>query len=228
MTDPTDQLPVIPIFPLTVVQFPGVVTPLHIFEERYRQLLRDITPGDKQFGIIYPGDLTLPGSELPPAGRVGCTVEVIAQQEMPDGRSNILCAGATRFRTRRYVEGEPYYQAAVEYFDDEVTLEDLSGEVARARKLFERMIAAGRKLRDAEDDAELPDLPEDAAALSYIIAASLDVSLDEKQRWLGMTDSAARLRELAKRAEKLVVEYEQRARIQKIAKVNGHGGKLPE
>jgi Lon protease-like protein len=90
MTDPTDQLPVIPIFPLTVVQFPGVVTPLHIFEERYRQLLRDIMPGDKRFGIVYPGDLTLPGSELPPVGRVGCTVEVIAQQELPDGRSNIL------------------------------------------------------------------------------------------------------------------------------------------
>jgi uncharacterized protein len=227
MPDPSAHQPVIPLFPLSVVQFPGVVTPLHIFEERYRQLLRDITPGDKRFGIIYPGDLSAPGSELPPVGSVGCAVEVIAQQELPDGRSNILCAGTTRFYTRRYVEGEPYYQAEVEYFDDELTLEDLDDEVARALALFKELIAVGRKLREAAD-AEAPELPEDPAALSYIIAASLDVPLEEKQRWLEMTDPAARLRQVTERMQGLTGEYEQRARIQKIAKSNGHGGKLPE
>lgn len=226
MTDPTTRLPVIPLFPLSVVQFPGVVTPLHIFEERYRKLVGDVMAGDKRFGIIYPGDRTLAGSELPPLGRVGCAVEIIAHQPMPDGRSNILCAGTTRFYTRRYVEGEPYYQAAIEYFDDELTLDDTADEVARAGEIFRQLVAVGKRLREA-DEGELPELPDDAAALSYIIAASLDVPLAEKQQWLEMTDAVARLSEVTERMAGLVEEYEQRARIQKIAKSNGHGGKLP-
>lgn len=226
MADSLSKLTILPIFPLTVVQFPGVVTPLHIFEERYRKLLRDITAADKRFGIVYPGDLTLPGSELPPVGRAGCAVEVIAQQGMPDGRSNILCVGTTRFYTRRYVVGEPYYRAEVEYFDDELTLDDLSSEVERAEELFMQLVSVGKRLREA-DETDLPELPDDAAALSYIIAASLDVPLDEKQQWLEMTDVAARLFEVTDRMEGLIDEYEQRAKIQKIAKSNGHGGKLP-
>ena len=189
-------------------------------------MLRDVLERDKKFGIIYPGDDTLRHSELPPIGSVGCTVEVIANQEMPDGRSNILCAGTTRFFVRRYVEGKLYHQAEVEYFDDELILDDLTEEIAHAEEVFKQLVAVGKKMREI-DESDMPELPHDAASLSYIIAASLDVSLEEKQEWLEMTDPAIRLREVTERMAGLIEDYEKRVEIQKIAKSNGHGGKLP-
>lgn len=219
---------IIPIFPLTVVQFPGVITPLHIFEPRYRKLLKDIMPGDKTFGIIYPGEIR--ESELPEIGRVGCTVEVIAQEEHSDGRSNILCAGKDRFIVRSFVEGEPYYQAEVDFFDDDITFDELTEATARAKELFLRIIAAGKKLRDVSpaEEQQTPDLPDDAIALSFIIAASLDVELDEKQLWLEMTSTSRRLSVLTNHLKELVEMYELRAKVHKIAKANGHAGKPPD
>jgi Lon protease-like protein len=219
---------IIPIFPLSVVQFPGVITPLHIFEPRYRQLLKDIMTGDKTFGIIYPGQAK--DSELPDIGRVGCTVEVIAHEEQADGRSNILCAGKDRFYVRSFVEGEPYHQAEVDLFDDDIAFDDLTESTARAREFFLRIIAAGKKLRDVSptEEHQTPDLPDDSIALSFIIAASLDVELDEKQLWLEMTNTNRRLSVLTNHLKELVEMYELRAKVHKIAKVNGRAGKPPD
>jgi hypothetical protein len=62
---------VIPIFPLPIVQFPGALTPLHIFEPRYRQMLKDVMGGDRIFGIIYRSNETTSESERLPAGCIG-------------------------------------------------------------------------------------------------------------------------------------------------------------
>jgi len=219
---------IIPIFPLTVVQFPGVITPLHIFEPRYRKLMKDIMAGDKTFGIIYPGEMK--ESELPAIGRIGCTVEVIAHEELADGRSNILCAGKDRFQLRGLVEGEPYHQAEVDFFEDDLAFDDLTASTERARELFLRIIAAGKKLRDVSpnEEEQVPELPEDTVALSFVIAASLDVELDEKQLWLEMTNTNRRLRVLTNHLRELVETYELRAKVHQIAKVNGHAGKPPD
>ncbi len=219
---------IIPIFPLSIVQFPGVITPLHIFEPRYRKLMKDILPGDKTFGIIYPGEGK--DDELPEIGRVGCTVEVIAHEEQADGRSNILCAGKDRFHLRSWVDGELYQQAEVDFFDDDITFDDLVESTARAKEYFLRIIAAGKKLRDvppAEEQQE-PDLPDDSIALSFVIAASLDVELEEKQLWLEMTNTNRRLSVLTNHLKELVEMYELRAKVHKIAKVNGRAGKSPD
>ncbi len=219
---------IIPIFPLSIVQFPGVITPLHIFEPRYRQLLKDIMPGNKTFGIIYPGEAK--DGELPDIGRVGCTVEVIAHEEQADGRANILCAGKDRFYLRDLVDGELYQQAEVDIFDDDITFDDLAESTARAKEYFLRIIAAGKKLRDvtpAEEKQE-PDLPDDSIALSFVIAASLDVELEEKQLWLEMTNTNRRLSVLTNHLKELVEMYELRAKVHKIAKVNGRAGKSPD
>ena len=218
---------VIPIFPLTVVQFPGVITPLHIFEPRYRKMMKDILLGDKTFGILYPGE----GKEdEPEIDRIGCTVEVIAHEEQSDGRSNILCAGKDRFRLDHLIEGEPYYQAEVEIFEDDITFDSLTDVTTRAKELFLRIIAAGKKLRDLSETEEnqTPDLPNDAVALSFIIAASLDVSLEEKQLWLELTNTNRRLSILSNNLKELVETYELRAHVHKIAKSNGRAGNTPD
>src|SRR5262245_61275735 len=123
---------VIPIFPLPLVQFPGALTPLHIFELRYRQMLKDVMEADRIFGIIYSSEERLAGSERLSPGSIGCTVEVAVAQGLPDGRSYILCVGVKRYRLIDYIEGELYLKAEVEFFEDEPNLKDLSSQKAVA------------------------------------------------------------------------------------------------
>jgi len=221
---------VIPIFPLPYVQFPGALTPLQIFEPRYRKMLKDVREADKTFGIIYRNDEVLNQAEHLPRGSIGCTVEIVVVHPLPDGRSNILCVGGKRYRLLNYIEGEPYLQAEVEFFDDDPVFDDLSVMAERARKLFQRLLAASRKLKDEieRDGGEIPELPEDEQALSFIVTAYLDIDANQKQELLELTDTSRRLRQVNTILENLTRDYEHRAEIHGIAKVNGHGGKLPK
>ncbi|MBI1765279.1 MAG: LON peptidase substrate-binding domain-containing protein [Acidobacteria bacterium] len=220
---------VIPLFPLPLVQFPGALTPLHVFEPRYRKLLKDALEADRNFGIVGQEEGQ---SDLgkPAVGSIGCLVEVAVVQELPDGRSNILCVGGRRFRVLRYLEGEPYLQAAVEFFDDETLFDDLAWEVGQVKSLFERTLVAGRKMKEERESPaqELPDLPDEAQALSFIVSAYLEIEADEKQELLEMTDTGARLRKVHSILLKLVEDYERRALVKGLARRNGHGGKAPE
>ncbi len=215
---------IIPLFPLTLVQFPGAVTPLHIFEERYRQMLRDVMASNKIFGITCLGEDDASGE--PPLGKVGCTVEIVADQTMPDGRSNILCSGVQRYRTLRHLHDELYLQGEVEFFDDEPESADLSALADTARSFFLRVIAAGKKLKDATavEEMDVPELPADAEALSFLIASSLDQPTEEKQAMLEMTLTSARLEQLNEILARLAADYERRVQIHLLAKRNGHGG----
>jgi len=221
---------IIPIFPLPLVQFPGAITPLHIFEPRYRQMLKDAMAADKTFGILYRNDQTLSASELLPAGSVGCTVEVAVVQDLPDGRSNVLCVGNSRYSLVAYVEGESYLQAEVEFFDDEISFDDLSAEVDSAKKLFERLLVANRKLKgeNERDDEQMPDLPDDPQLLSFIVAAYLDIEASDKQNLLEMIDTGKRLREVNRTLEALAEDFEKRVIGNRLSKQNGHAGRMPK
>src|SRR5918993_616422 len=106
----------LPIFPLSVVLFPGTPLPLHIFEPRYRRMLSDCLAADRKFGITPPGT----EREQPDPGTIGCVAEVRVNQELPDGRSNIVVLGGSRFVVRQELsESRPYLVAAVELFDDD-------------------------------------------------------------------------------------------------------------
>jgi Lon protease-like protein len=215
----------LPIFPLDLVQFPSAITPLHIFEPRYRKMLKDVMSADKTFGIVFQEDGE---TGRAPLGSVGCSVEVAVLQELEDGRSNLLCVGVSRFRLLRYEEGEPYYQGEVEFFEDEPTFDDLSEESARARRLFLRLLQISRRLKGGGDQEETnPDLPDEPQAVSYIVSAYLDIENSEKQTLLELTDTAERLIKVNDILERLADETEKRAIIQQISKKNGHA-KLPK
>src|SRR3954453_6268795 len=98
----------LPIFPLPLVLFPGVPLPLHIFEERYRQMIRDISVDRRVFGLSFmESDESADG--IPPSGHVGCVAEVTEVQPLPDGRSNIMTVGVIRYRLDSYIDdGSPY------------------------------------------------------------------------------------------------------------------------
>jgi Lon protease-like protein len=193
-------------------------------------MLKDVMERDRTFGIIYRNDQTLLDSERLPLGSIGCTIEVAVVQELPDGRSNILCVGGQRYSIVNYVEGELYLQAEVEFFDDDITFDDQSATVERTKELFQRLSAAIRKLKgEAErDDEQTPDLPDDPQSISFIVAAYLDIEANDKQDLLEMTNTGERLREVNSILEKLADDYEKRAIAHQLSKKNGHAGRMPK
>src|SRR4029079_8598874 len=98
----------LPVFPLPLVLLPNELLPLHIFEPRYRQMLKDVEQDKRLFGVSFfdPESST---AEKPSLGTIGCVAEVRDVQMLPDGRSNILAIGVIRYRLLDYIEaGEKY------------------------------------------------------------------------------------------------------------------------
>src|SRR6185369_1534988 len=98
----------LPLFPLPLVLLPNEVLPLHIFEPRYRQMLQDVQNDRGFFGVSY-FEPTNEAAERPPAESIGCVAEIRDIQGLPDGRSNVVTVGVTRYRLLDYIEsGDPY------------------------------------------------------------------------------------------------------------------------
>jgi Lon protease-like protein len=215
----------LPLFPLPLVLFPGVPLPLHIFEPRYRQMLKDIGERDNLFGLSFFRPQA-GGDELPPAGHLGCVAEVTEVQELPDGRSNILTLGLVRYRVEAYVEPDkPYLMGEVAFFEDEE--EDsprLARRVEETTELFLRIARAVRTIND--DRAGLPELSEtEPEILSFLIAAAMELDDEAKLEMLELRSTAERLKRLHGLLSHAVAGYEERARMHGLAKGNGHGGK---
>jgi len=213
----------LPIFPLPLVLFPGATQPLHIFEPRYRRLLADCVDADRRFGIAYASPEA--GADPAPApGDVGCIAHILTTQALPDGRADILTTGERRFVLLEWVAADrPYRVARVEEFADEPTdsadapeVENLAGEV---RRDFLRVMEA------LEQDP--PELPVDPEALSFRIAAALELEVAGKLALLGIRSTTVRLRRLGALLQPLAGEAERRAEVRQRAKRNGKGGAHP-
>ncbi|MCY3557336.1 MAG: LON peptidase substrate-binding domain-containing protein [Chloroflexi bacterium] len=113
-------MPELPLFPLQIVVFPGETVPLHIFEPRYRQLVKDTLETNEPFGIVLTrrGRQTASPEEREPTHEVGCTVRMESNEAFPDGRFNIGCIGDRRFRIIEKLGERPYWVAEVEFIDD--------------------------------------------------------------------------------------------------------------
>jgi ATP-dependent Lon protease len=218
----------LPIFPLSIVLFPGVPLPLHIFEQRYRQMLNDIRVSNSLFGVSY-FDASTSQQEVPPAGHIGCVAEVSETQTLPDGRSNILTVGVIRYRIEEYLErGDPYLVARVAFFEDEEDDNELLRSSSReVAETFTRIARAVRTIND--ERASLPDISDtEPQQLSFLVAAAMEVDTDLKQELLEMRSTSERLRRLRDMLARAVASYEERARIHEMAKGNGHSGRKIE
>ena len=211
----------LPLFPLPLVLFPGAPLPLHIFEPRYRQMLTDCLAGDSRFGIVFRPE-GVGDTDLEP-GRVGCIAEVDDAHTLPDGRSNIVVHGVRRFSLQRFVASPaPYHVGEVAEYDDLPEDDSSLGPIAaRVRELFARVGKAARSLADDHDP--LPSLPEDANALSFGIAALIDIEAPRRQELLVSRLASERLRTIERLLGGAVDSLEARARVHGRAKSNGRG-----
>ncbi len=112
-------MPELALFPLQIVVFPGETVPLHIFEPRYRQLVKDTIETGKPFGIVLTKRTrqTATTQDREPTHEVGCTVRMESSEAFPDGRFNIGCIGERRFRIIDKLGERPYWVAEVEYLE---------------------------------------------------------------------------------------------------------------
>jgi len=219
----TDGSARLPIFPLPVVLVPEMTLPLHIFEPRYRVMLRHCLEGDRLFGLSYHSDAEVGRLVVPDLASVGCAARILHVQPLADGRANILTVGTNRYRIGRYLSHDPYLLAEVEFFED-APLEGEEREIVAAL-LAQSVAYFSRFLRALQLLHDLPErpvaFPENAERLSFTIAAAVLQQPEELQQVLEMVSTRARLELLLARLEKLVQDYEHRARTHAEAKRNG-------
>jgi len=215
----------LPIFPLPLVLLPNELLPLHIFEPRYRQMLKDIGLEKNLFGVTYFNqENTL--SEKPPVDTIGCVAELRELQSLPDGRSNILSIGVIRYRLLDYVDsGDPYFVGDVEFFEDyeedETVLAPLSDEVFR---LFRRIARAAHKL--SGERGRFPDIPQaEPQALSFLVTAAFNLEPEMKYKMIEIRSTIERLERLREILKQTVGKMEESADIHKISQTNGHAKK---
>lgn len=179
----------LPLFPLGTVLFPGVLLPLHVFEERYRELVRDLLVAphdDREFGVVAIRE----GREVGADGvralhTVGCVARLYRAEPYSDGRFDIVTTGAQRFRLDALDDSLPYLRGEVTVLDEP--------DGPDVGHLAEQVVVAWAAYREGLGSTD-DETPDDARALSYLVAAGAVLDLGEKQRLLEASDTAARLR----------------------------------
>jgi Lon protease-like protein len=199
-------VPIVPMFPLNTVLFPGVVVPLHVFEDRYRAMMRDLLaepdPAARVFGVVAIREGYEVGDHgVQSAHRVGTLVQLTSVERYDDGRFDIEVTGRQRLRLETM-------DTTGEYFTAEVELLDATGpdtgpdigrgaaeQVERTLEVFERYRVQLEELRGV--DVLTGDLPRDPEFLSYTLAAGCLLTLRERQELLEAATPEERLAMLA-------------------------------
>jgi uncharacterized protein len=184
-----------PLFPLGTVLYPGVLLPLHIFEDRYRQLVRDITggPEPRRFGVIAIREGRETGVDgVSALYEIGCTATLRRFYERPDGRFDLVTIGADRFRLTTLDRSRPYLQGEVDLLPEDTGDQAAAGPAVRAvQRAFLGYIDA--LTTRGMTQVSIPELPDDPLALSYLVAASMIADLPDRQMLLAEPDAVARL-----------------------------------
>ena len=188
----TDTLP---LFPLGTVLFPGMLLPLHIFEDRYKQLMRDLLDGPelRRFGVIAIKKGRETGVEgVSSLYEVGCAATVRENEENEDGGFEVVTVGTQRFRLEALDDSRAYLRGEVEFLEEDA---GDSAAAGRAAHLVAEAFQAYLDVLTARGLAQvsMPELPEEPVLLSYLVAASMIIDLPDRQALLAEPDSLSRL-----------------------------------
>ena len=194
-----------PLFPLGLVLLPGEHVPLHIFEERYKQMIGECLDEEREFGILWLADDALKD--------VGCTARITRVLErFDDGRMNIVVEGATPFRLERRIGELAYPAGDIELLDDDPGTDEAALE--RARKSYADLV---------EQVTETRPEPEALAELdAYGMAATLDIAASAKQALLELRSEPARLEQLEALFDEALKRIRTATRVAEQASGNGH------
>ena len=180
----------LPLFPLPdVVLFPNEVLPLHIFESKYRIMLKSVLETDSMFGVIKwdPNTKTM--------ANVGCCDQIIKYHTAEDGRSNIITLGQQRFQVLEIVRSTPFCSAMVSWINDDnvENLQKLDSLKDSVKEALSDVINLTGKLTNSKKN--VPDkLPNNPMELSFWIGAHLGGHVaEEQQRLLEETNTYTRL-----------------------------------
>ncbi|WP_441246623.1 LON peptidase substrate-binding domain-containing protein [Kitasatospora sp. McL0602] len=205
----------LPLFPLNMVLYPGLVLPLHVFEDRYRRLVADLLalPEDqpRRFGVLaikdgrevapvrehlgpagpLDGLGTVTGDPLEALHHIGCVADVTDVQELPDGQYKIVVTGTTRFWLSTVDTSGPYLVGDTEPIEEQQGegAGALAAGVERAFRLYQKRLAGAREASLAGEQ----DLPVEPQVLSYLVAAAALLPTPVKQQLLACPDTAQRL-----------------------------------
>ena len=180
-----------------MVLFPGLVLPLHVFEERYRVMVRELLalPEDeRRFGVIAIRSGREVGADgVSALHEVGCVAQLRRVEPYEDGRFDIVSTGTVRFRLDGLDDSTPYLTGEVELLSEEMGPAPEAPLLDRAvRAAFaDYLVALSEASGEEYDEPELPDNP---LVLGYLVAAMTALDLAERQQLLEVPDGTTRLR----------------------------------
>jgi Lon protease-like protein len=199
----------IPLFPLNVVLFPGANLPLHIFEPRYREMVKDCLQQKSEFGML----LSMPKG----VARVGCTAEIIeVVNRYPDDRIDILTIGRAPFRVVELFPDNPLLEGQVDYLEDRGSPANPSVQ----RALVELYEACHTLIYD-DYPKNLQGTPTDE--LSFLVAGTLPMDLLWKQQILELRSESDRQERLVAYLREWAPHLQKSEAMRQRAGGNGHG-----
>jgi Lon protease-like protein len=206
----------LPLFPLSLVALPGAAVPLHIFEERYREMVGEAEATRSDFGIVR----TITRGEESGIANVGCAVVVEAvTHRYADGRFDIVTRGWRRFRIVSLDDEKAWLRAEVEYFDDD-------DEGPAPMEAIDRAFEAYRRLQREVGEGEPAALDRGSRDLSFRMAESID-DLDFRSVLLQSKSETQRLKLFTDFVASYIPRQQYVAQMKKKAPTNGAGHKRP-
>jgi|SRR5579871_3524556 len=201
------QQELLPLFPLQVVLFPRTTLPLHIFEERYKDMIGEVLRVKSEFGVVLSGEKGIVN--------MGCTASVEKiLKKYPDGRLDLMTLGRRRFEIMMLNQEKEYLRGVVEFFDDEES-EPITPEVR------ERVLEAYNEIRelDLTEPVEPPEMTD--PQLSFQLAQVVP-DLDFRQVMLATRSESDRMKRLADFFPNYTSRQRRIQHVRAVAPRNGH------
>jgi Lon protease-like protein len=203
----------LPLFPLQLVLLPGGELPLHIFEDRYKEMIGEVMRERHEFGVVLASEKGIVNT--------GCTATVDkVLRRYSDGRLDIVARGRRRFEILLLNDERSFLRGSVDFFDDELVL-PVSPEVRN------RAIEGFNALQALSSHEPLGDEALKNPQLSFLLAEPVP-DLGFRQALLSTRSEAERLRQIADFLPSYVVKQKRIQHVKEIAPRNGHGRPLEE
>ncbi|MHB1937505.1 MAG: LON peptidase substrate-binding domain-containing protein [Acidobacteriaceae bacterium] len=197
----------IPLFPLDLVLFPGAALPLHIFEERYKEMIGECLQCQGEFGLVR--------ARRDGLATIGCTAKIVTvMHRYPDGRLDILCRGERRFEIESLLDGRSFLQAEVDFLSDQ--------RPCSTRRDREQCAALHMEMMELSGSAamEFPQLDLDQP-VAFLLASVIPADLEFKQELLHLHSDSERTARLMEFYSSILPKLQRGSMDSKTAERNG-------